>query len=116
MTLMLGFISSSIMTSCSDDEQSPKPTQQEDKYCLMFYGAGGDEAHDISFFKPVQYAAEVTGDNVALTYMIKYSSEGKNPNHVSYYIGEKGKLVEDESFHTPDDFSNVDPDNQKTCI
>ena len=116
VTLMLGFISSSIMTSCSDDEQSPKPTQQEDKYCLMFYGAGGDEAHDISFFKPVQYAAEVTGDNVALTYMIKYSSEGKNPNHVSYYIGEKGKLVEDESFHTPDDFSIVDPKNLSDFI
>ena len=52
------------MSSCSDDEQSPEPTQQNDKYCLMYYAAGGDEAHDNSFFQPIQYAAESTGDNV----------------------------------------------------
>lgn len=109
VTLMLGFLASSIISSCSDDEQSPEPSLQEDKYCLMFYGAGGDEAHDISFFKPIQCAAEVTGDNVAMTCLIKYSDEGENPNKVCYYTGEKGQLVEEESFYASDEFSIVAP-------
>lgn len=110
-TLMLGILASSVMVSCSDDEKNPVPTQQEDKYCLMYYVSGGDEAHDVSFFLPIQYAAESTGDKVAVTCLFKTSSEGENPNHVSYYTGENGQLVEDNSFRAPDDFSIVDPKN-----
>ena len=111
MALMLGLVAAVVMSSCSDDEQSPEPTQQNDKYCLMYYAAGGDEAHDNSFFQPIQYAAESTGDNVAITCLLKSSSEGTNPNHVAFYTGEKGKLQQDDSFRVPDDFSIVDPKN-----
>ena len=101
---MLGLVAAVVMSSCSDDEQSPEPTQQNDKYCLMYYAAGGDEAHDNSFFQPIQYAAESTGDNVAITCLLKSSSEGTNPNHVAFYTGEKGKLQQDDSFRVPDNF------------
>ena len=83
--LMLGLVAAVVMSSCSDDEQSPEPTQQNDKYCLMYYAVGGDEAHDNSFFQPIQYAAESTVDNVAITCLLKSSSEGTNPNHVAFY-------------------------------
>lgn len=88
-----------------------EPVQQDNKYCLMFYVSGGDEAHDKSFFQTIELSAEATTDNVAVTCLMKTSSEGENPNQVDYYIGENGELQKEESFRAADNFSIVDPKN-----
>ena len=110
-TLLSAVLTAIVVTSCSDDEQPSEPVQQNDKYCLMFYVSGGDEAHDKSFFQTIECAAEATTDNVAVTCLMKTSSEGENPNQVGFYIGENGELQKDESYSAPDGFSIVDPKN-----
>lgn len=105
----IAFIASLSLTSCSDDDPSiPEPTDIADKYCLIFYGSGGDISRDVVLFEPMRHAAEATGENVVVTELFKLSSEGENPNQVNRYTGENGKFVKDESYVAPENFSIVD--------
>ncbi|MGM9847562.1 MAG: clostripain-related cysteine peptidase [Muribaculaceae bacterium] len=111
-TLMLCLLASSIVTSCSDDEPNiPEPPEVADKYCFIFYGAGGDISRDVVLFEPMRHVAEASEENVVVTGLFKLSSEGENPNQVNRYTGENGKFVKDESYVAPENFSIVDSAN-----
>lgn len=102
------------LSACSDDNPPVKPSADETQYCLMFYAAGGDPAHDLIETKSIEEAAAATKecDRTAVTFLIKRSEADDTPEHsgTDRYTAEDGNLVSDPEFMPGDDFDITSPD------
>lgn len=109
-------LSSAALSSCSDDNEPspvPEPDPTPSGYCLMFYMSGGDKEHDLIFAESLRQVAEATGDDVAVTILMKTSGEGEGEAHngTHRYTAQDGVLTQDAEFGTVDDFAVTDPNN-----
>ena len=114
--LTCGLLSLAALSSCNDDNEPspvPEPAPTPSGYCLMFYMSGGDPEHDILLMESARQAAEATGDDVAVTILMKTSGEGEGEAHngTRRYTAQDGVLTQDAEFGTVDDFAVTDPTN-----
>lgn len=101
------------VANLSGNDTSEKGSPED--YCLMFYIAGGDFDHDLSFMSAVKMAEDALAEypDLAVTVLFKGSGagEGEEHNGVRRFYSSGGKLREDTSFSAPEDFRITDPDN-----
>ena len=114
--LVACLLSLAALSSCSDDNEPtpvPVPDPTPSGYCLMFYMSGGDPEHDILLMESARQAAEATGDDVAVTILMKASGKGEGEAHngTCRYTAQDGVLTQDTEFGTVDDFAVTDPTN-----
>ena len=112
--LVAYLLSLAALSSCSDDNEPtpvPVPDPTPSGYCLMFYMSGGDPEHDILLMESARQAAEATGDDVAVTILMKTSGEGEGEAHngTRRYTAQDGVLTQDTEFGSVDDFAVTDP-------
>ena len=114
--LVAYLLSLAALSSCSDDNEPtpvPVPDPTPSGYCLMFYMSGGDPEHDILLMESARQAAEATGDDVAVTILMKASGKGEGEAHngTCRYTAQDGVLTQDTEFGSVDDFAVTDPAN-----
>ena len=100
------------LSSCNDDNEPTSVVEPEPSgYCLMFYMSGGTAKHDLLLMESARQAAEATGDDVAVTVLMKASgkAEGEAHNGTRRYTAQDGALVQDEAFGTATDFAVTSP-------
>ena len=112
--LVAYLLSLATLSSCSDDNEPtpvPVPDPTPSGYCLMFYMSGGDPEHDILLMERARQAAEATGDDVAVTILMKASGKGEGEAHngTCRYTAQDGVLTQDTEFGSVDDFAVTDP-------
>ena len=112
--LVAYLLSLAALSSCSDDNEPtpvPVPDPTPSGYCLMFYMSGGDPEHDILLMESARQAAEATGDDVAVTILMKTSGEGEGEAHngTRRYTAQDGVLTQDTEFGSVDDFASPIP-------
>lgn len=101
--LVAYLLSLAALSSCSDDNEPtpvPVPDPTPSGYCLMFYMSGGDPEHDILLMESARQAAEATGDDVAVTILMKASGKGEGEAHngTCRYTAQDGVLTQDTEF------------------
>ena len=95
--LVAYLLSLAALSSCSDDNEPtpvPVPDPTPSGYCLMFYMSGGDPEHDILLMESARQAAEATGDDVAVTILMKASGKGEGSAQRNVPLHRTGRSVD----------------------
>lgn len=110
---ILSVLITSLLYSCSDNNEPEILPDDSEDYCLMYYCSGGDPAHDLSFMSAIESAASVSNSKVTLTCLAKYSGkeEGVAHNGIRRYKGENGRLTVDETFAASENFDITNSEN-----
>lgn len=106
---ILSVLITSLLYSCSDNNEPEILPDDSEDYCLMYYCSGGDPAHDLSFMSAIESAASVSNSKVTLTCLVKYS--GNAHNGIRRYKGENGRLTVDETFAASENFDITNSEN-----